>query len=64
MVVSQSTGKDPRTVKYATKAGVFHGSYTEVTKALRDFIDEIEQGKIQGPGLRSSYWTKAVLTLF
>jgi len=25
---------------------VFHGSYTETTKALRDFIDEIEQGKI------------------
>lgn len=44
------TGKDPRTVKYATKAGVFHGSYTETTKALRDFIDEIEQGKIQRLG--------------
>lgn len=55
MAASQSTGKDPRTVKYATKAGVFHDSYTETTKALRDFIDEIEQGKIQGPGLRSSY---------
>ena len=48
-----SMGKDPRTVKYATKAGVFHGSYTETTKALRDFIDEIEQDKIQR--LRSLY---------
>lgn len=48
-------GKNPRMDKYVTKAGVFHGSYTEATKALRDFIDEIEQGKIQGPGLRSSY---------
>ena len=47
VAASQSTGKDPRPVKYATKAGVFHGSYTETTKALRDFIDEIERGKIQ-----------------
>lgn len=58
MVVSQSTGKDPRTVKYATKAGVFHGSYTETTKALRDFIDEIERGKIQRLGLWWESWTK------
>jgi len=50
-----SMGKDPRMDKYVTKARTFHSSCTEETKALRDFIDEIEQGKIQGPGLRSSY---------
>lgn len=30
-----STGKDPRTGTYVTKTRTFHGSYTEVTKALR-----------------------------
>lgn len=34
--------------EYVTKMRTFHGSYTEATKALRDFIDEIERGKIQG----------------
>lgn len=50
-----SMGKDPRAGKYVTKTRTFPGSYTEATKALRDFIDETEQDKIQGPGLRSSY---------
>ena len=43
-----STGKDPRTGKYVIKTRTFHGSYTEATKALRGFIEEIEQDKIQG----------------
>lgn len=43
-----STGKDPRTSKYITKTRTFHGSYTEATKALRGFIEEIEQDKIKG----------------
>lgn len=43
-----STGKDPRTGKYVTKTRTFHGSYTEAAKALRSFIEEIEQDKIQG----------------
>lgn len=51
-------GKDPRTGKYVTKAGVFHGSYTETTKALRDFIDEIERGKIQRLGPRWESWAE------
>lgn len=42
-----SMGKDPRVGKHVTKTRTFHGSYTETTKALRDFIDEIEQDKIQ-----------------
>lgn len=42
-----STGRDPKTGKYVTKTRVFNGSYTEATKALRSFIEEIEQDKIQ-----------------
>lgn len=48
-----SLGKDPATGKYPQKAKVFHGSYTEAEKALREFVDEIENGTV----VRKSSWT-------
>lgn len=43
-----NSGLDPRTGKYKTHTRRFSGTYTEATKALRDFIEEIEQDKVQG----------------
>ena len=48
-----SLGKDPRTGKYPQKARAFHGTYTEAQKALREFIEEIERGKV----VKKSTWT-------
>jgi len=48
-----SLGKDPRTGKYPQKARAFHGTYTEAQKALREFIEEIEHGKV----VKKSAWT-------
>ncbi|MBR1830314.1 MAG: hypothetical protein IJ781_12605, partial [Atopobiaceae bacterium] len=43
-----NTGLDPRTGKYKVRTRRFSGTYTEATKALRGFIDEIEDDKVQG----------------
>ena len=48
-----SLGKDPRTGKYPQKARAFHGTYTEAQKALREFIEEIEHGKV----VKKNTWT-------
>ena len=48
-----SLGKDPATGKYPQKSRAFSGSYTEAEKALREFVDEIEHGKV----VRKSSWT-------
>lgn len=40
------TGKDPRSGKYKTKTRRFTGSYTEAEAALRQFIGEIDAGRI------------------
>lgn len=40
-------GKDPRTGKYRTRTRRITGTYTEATKALRDFIEEIEGDRVQ-----------------
>lgn len=41
------TGRDPRTGKYKAKTRRFNGTRTEAKTALRDFIEEIEGGRIQ-----------------
>ena len=43
-----STGRDPRTGKYLRKTRVFEGTYSAASKALREFIDEVENGRVQG----------------
>lgn len=40
-------GRDPATGKYRTRTRRFTGTYTEAKKALREFIEEIEGGRIQ-----------------
>lgn len=47
-----STGLDPRTGKYKKKTRVFKGTYTQAKAALREFIEEVEQNRVQG---RTSY---------
>ena len=42
------TGLDPRTGKYKAKSRRFNGSYTEAKRALREFQDEVEGGRVQG----------------
>lgn len=41
-----SLGKDPITGKYPKTSRAFHGTWSEAQKALREFIDELESGKI------------------
>lgn len=47
-----STGLDPRTGKYKIRTRRIKGIYTEMAKALRTFIDELEHDAVQG---RSKY---------
>ena len=48
-------GKDPRSGKYKTKTRRFEGTYTQAKAALREFIDEVEENRVQG---RTSYTFK------
>ena len=48
-----SLGKDPQTGKYPQKSKVFHGTFKEAQKALREFDDEITHGRI----VKKSSWT-------
>ncbi len=50
-----NSGLDPRTGKYKTHTKRFSGTYTEATKELRKFIEEIENDQVQG---RTSYTVK------
>ncbi len=43
-----SAGKDPRTGKYVTKVRTVNGTLSEAKAALRDFIEELEDGRVQG----------------
>ncbi len=47
-----STGKDPRTGKYVTKVRTVNGTLSEAKAALREFIEELEDNRVQG---RTSY---------
>lgn len=40
-------GMDPRTGKYKTRTRRFSGTYTQAKAALREFITEIEDDKVQ-----------------
>ena len=42
------TGMNPRTGKYGQKTRVFKGTYTEAAKALRKFIEDVEDDQVQG----------------
>ena len=42
-----NSGLNPRTGKYRTNTRRFSGTYTEATKALREFIEEIESNQVQ-----------------
>ena len=48
-----SLGRDPETGKYPQKARTFHGTFTEAQKALREFSDEIANGRV----VRKNTWT-------
>lgn len=48
-----SLGRDPITGRYPQKNRNFHGTWTEAQKALREFVDEIENGTV----LQRSSWT-------
>ena len=43
-----SLGLDPKTGKYLRKTRVFSGTYNQAKAALREFIDEIENNRVQG----------------
>ena len=43
-----NSGLNPRTGKYKTHTRRFSGTYTEATKALRTFIEEIENNQVIG----------------
>lgn len=43
-----STGRDPRTGKYKTKVKTVNGTYSEAKAKLRDFIEAVEDDKVQG----------------
>lgn len=49
-------GKDPRTGKYKARTRRFEGTYTQAKAELRDFIEEIEENRVQG---RTSWTFKA-----
>jgi len=48
-----SVGKDPRSGKYRQKAKTFHGSYAQASRALSEFIAQIEASGI----VERSDWT-------
>ena len=48
-----SLGRDPITGKYPQKSRVFHGTFTEAQKALRELVEEVESGTV----IRRSQWT-------
>ena len=48
-----SLGKDKRTGKYPQKARVFRGTYTEAKEELRNFVDELTEGK----AVKKNGWT-------
>ena len=48
-----SLGRDPITGKYPQKSRVFHGTYTEAQKALRELVDEVEGGTV----IKRNQWT-------
>ena len=48
-----SLGKDPITGKYPQKARAFKGTWTEAQKALREFVEELENGAV----VRRNTWT-------
>lgn len=50
-----SLGKDPRTGKYQKKTRTFTGTYTQAKTAMREFIEEVEDDRVQG---RTSYTFK------
>ncbi len=43
-----STGKDPKTGKYITKVRTVHGTIGEAKAALREFIEELDENRVQG----------------
>lgn len=47
MAAARPRGARPRTGKYRYKARNFNGTYTQAKAALREFIDEIERGRVQ-----------------
>lgn len=48
-----SLGRDPITGKYPQKSRVFHGTYTEAQRALRELVDEVEGGTV----VKRNQWT-------
>lgn len=48
-------GKDPRSGKYKTKTRRFTGTHTEAKAELREFINKVEENRVQG---RTSYTLK------
>lgn len=48
-----SLGRDPNTGRHPQKNRNFHGTWSEAQKALREFVDEIENGSV----MQRSSWT-------
>lgn len=56
-----SLGKDPKTGKYHQKTRTVNGSYSQAKAALREFIEEIEENRVQD---RTSWTFKAYSDYF
>lgn len=56
-----SLGKDPKTGKYHQKTRTVNGSYSQAKAALREFIEEIEENRVQG---RTSWTFRAYSDYF